>query len=142
MIATNALEVIAVLNGTVARIRDPKPVLERVAEHQASKVLGSIMSEKDDPDSHPWAEWMPSTRAQREKKGNVGLGLLWDRGDLLQSIKVDVGRGGFQIGTNNAHAGYLQEGTPKMAARPFLGWSARDIEIAERSVMSYIQGGP
>jgi phage gpG-like protein len=140
VITTNALEVIAIVNGLAARVRDPKPVLERVAEHQASKVLTSIMSDKDDPDAHPWAEWRPFTRQEREKKGNTQLGLLWDTGNLLQSIKVNVGRGGFQIGTNVPYADELQYGRQDMAPRPFLGWSAQDIAIAERSVMAYIEG--
>jgi phage gpG-like protein len=141
MITTNAAEVIALLNGVIFRAEHPKPVLERVGEHAASRVMLSIMSEKDDPDDRAWAEWQPSTRAQREAKGNAGLGLLWDRGDLLASIGVNVKRDEVQIGTNAPHAGYLQSGTSRMQARPFLGWSRQDMEVADRWVGHYIMGG-
>jgi phage gpG-like protein len=140
MITTNASEVIAALNGVLSRIRDPKPVLERIGEHQASRVMSSIMAEKDDPSGRPWADWMPSTRTQRERKGNAGLGLLWDRGDLLASIDVNVKRNEVQIGTNAKHAGYLQSGTRRMAAREIFGWGKQDADVAERWLANYIGG--
>jgi phage gpG-like protein len=139
-VTTNAGEVIAVMNGMLGRMRDTRPVLERIGEHQASRVMLSIMSEKDDPEDHPWAEWMPATRTQRERKGNAGLGLLWDRGDLLASIGVNVKRNELQIGTSAKHAPYLQHGTRRMAARPFLGWGKQDAEVAERWLVQYIAG--
>jgi phage gpG-like protein len=141
VITTNAAEVIAALNGVIYRAEHPRPVLDRIGEHAASRVMLSIMSDKDDPEGRAWPEWQPSTRSQREAKGNAGLGLLWDRGDLLASIGVNVKRNEVQIGTNAAHAGYLQSGTRRMAARPFLGWSKQDMQIADRWVGQYIMGG-
>jgi phage gpG-like protein len=140
MITTNAAEVIAMMNGVIFRAEHPKPVLERVAEHQASQVMLEIMDEKHDPDEHPWAAWMPSTRKQRTAKGNAGQGLLWDRGDLLASIRVNVKNNEMQIGTSIPFAPYLQYGTRRMQPRPFLGWGKRDMEVAERWVSQYIAG--
>ena len=120
MITTNVAEVVGLLNGMAARVKNMAPVMARIGEHQASKVLLEIMQEKHDPEGNAWAPWMPSTRASRTKKGNVGLGLLWDRGDLLASVKVHSALDRVAIGSDSPHAGYLQDGTPKMAARPFL----------------------
>lgn len=140
MITTNIPEVVSALNAMLARVHNMAPVMARIGEHQASKVLLEIMQEKTDPNDHRWAAWKPSTRASREKKGNAALGLLWDRGDLLASIKMKAGASEVAIGTDNPHAGYLQHGTSKMEARPFLGWSDEDMAYAERLVALHIEG--
>jgi phage gpG-like protein len=140
MITIDATEAIAVLNGMAARMANMQPALAQIGEFAASKVMLGLMSEKDDPDGHQWAAWMPSTREQREKKGNVGLGLLWDRGDLLGSIKVQTSRNEVVIGTTMPFAPYLQDGTPKMAARPFMGWSLAEQSMSEEFIARYIGG--
>lgn len=140
MITIDAAGAIAVLNGMALRMADTKPVLALIGEFAASKVMLEIMSEKDDPEGHPWAAWMPSTREQRTKKGNVGLGLLWDEGTLLGSIRVQASAKEVVIGTNVKHAQYLQDGTPKMAARPIFGWSLAEQAMTEQFVARYIEG--
>jgi hypothetical protein len=35
---------------------------------------------------HPWADWKPSTLRARIRKGNVADGILWDEGDLHDSL--------------------------------------------------------
>ncbi len=140
MITVDNTQAVATLNAMAARMANTKPVLAQIGEFMASKVMLGIMSEKDDPDGAQWAEWMPSTREQRTKKGNVGLGLLWDDGTLLGSIRVQAGAREVVIGTNVKHGAYLQEGTTKMAARPFLGWSEADKEMTEQFVARYIEG--
>ena len=140
MITIDATEAIVVLNGMAARIANPQPALAQIGEFMASKVMLGIMSEKDDSEGHKWAAWMPSTREQREKKGNVGLGLLWDDGELLGSIRVQTSRNEVVIGTAVPFAPFLQEGTPKMQARPFLGWSLAEQSMSEEFVARYIGG--
>lgn len=140
MITTNAAEVIAILRGVAARTANARPALERIAERQASRTMLQIMADKDDPEGREWAPWQPSTRAERERKGNAGLGLLWDEGTLLQSINVQVNAQSMAVGTNSPYAPYLQDGTKKMPARPFLGWGAADIEMAERTMLWHIAG--
>jgi hypothetical protein len=141
MISTNIDEVLSVLNGMATRMANPRPALQQLGDLTASKVMLGIMSEKEDPEGHMWAAWMPSTRHQREKKGNAGLGLLWDRGDLLASIRVQTSAQQVDIGTNLKEGKYLQEGTSKMAAREFLGWSVAEGAMAEQFVARYIEGG-
>ena len=140
MLTIDATEAIAVLNGMAMRMAHPQPVLAQIGEFTASKVMLGIMSEKDDPEGRAWAAWMPSTREQRTKKGNVGLGLLWDEGTLLGSIRVQTSAHEVVIGTTVKEGAYLQEGTSKMAARPFLGWSEAEALMAEQFIARYIEG--
>ncbi len=140
MITVDAAQAIAVLNAMAARMANTQPVLAQIGEFTASKVMLEIMSEKDDPDGHPWAAWMPATRAQREKKGNVGLGLLWDKGTLLGSIRVQASAKEVEIGSTDKVAKFLQEGTTKMQARPIFGWSAAEQSMTEQFVARYIEG--
>jgi phage gpG-like protein len=140
MITIDATEAIAVLNGMAARMANMQPALAQIGEFMASKVMLGIMSEKDDPEGHAWAAWMPATLEQRQKKGNVGLGLLWDDGELLGSIRVQTTRDSVTIGTPVKFAPYLQEGTPKMAARPFFGWSLAEQSMSEEFIARHIVG--
>jgi phage virion morphogenesis protein len=140
MITVDAAEAIAVLNGMALRMAKPQPVLAQIGEFMASKVMLEIMSEKDDPEGHPWAAWMPSTRAQRTKKGNVALGLLWDKGTLLGSIRVQTSANEVSIGSTDKVATFLQDGTEKMQAREIVGWSAADQAMTEQFVARYIEG--
>jgi phage virion morphogenesis protein len=140
MITVDANQAIAVLNGMAARMANPRPVLAQVGEFMASKVMLGLMDEKDDPDGRAWAAWMPSTREERTKKGNVGLGLLWDEGTLLGSIRVQTSAKEVVIGTTMKYGKFLQEGTSKMAARPFIGWSDAEAGMTERFIARYIEG--
>jgi phage gpG-like protein len=130
------------LRGIAHRAANHQPVLRQIGQWQASKVMLGIMSEKDDPEGRPWAEWMPSTREQREKKGTANLGLLWDRGTLLGSITVQTGLHQVDIGTRMEEGAYLQHGTNRMEARPWLGWSDGDMNEAEQMFCNFLIGVP
>lgn len=139
-ITTNIPEVVAVLNGYTARMRDMRPVMDRIGTYAGNKALLAIMDEKDDPEGQPWSEWQPSTRAQREAKGNAKYGLLWDSGGLLASIRVQAGLRQVTVSSDKPYAKFLHDGTSKMAARAFLGWSDEDIEYAEQLIALHVQG--
>jgi phage gpG-like protein len=125
------------------------PWLEKVGQQAQKSVQQRIQQTKQDPDSAAWSPWMPRTEKYRTKKGNAGQGLLWDEGNLLNSISfvVDDGaqgdlfgaKGGVVIGTDVAYAGYLQDGTERMAARPFIGWSDAEAAELEFSAVRFIE---
>jgi phage gpG-like protein len=140
-ITSNVAEVVAVLNGYTARMRDMRGVMDRIGTYAGNKALLSIMDEKDDPEGRPWTEWRDSTRESREKKGNARFGLLWDDGTLLASINVQAGLQQVTVGTDTPYARFLQDGTSKMAARPILGWSDEDVEYAEQLIALHVTGG-
>jgi phage gpG-like protein len=125
------------------------PWLESVGSGMQKEVQNRIRKAKESPGGEVWAPWMPRTRQYREHKGNSGQGLLWDEGTLLNSISfaVDDGaqgdlfgaKGGVVIGTDVAYAGYLQDGTERMAARPFIGWSDAEAAELEFSAVRFIE---
>jgi phage gpG-like protein len=140
-ITTNVAEVVGMLNGYVARMRDMRGTMERIGTYAGNKALLAIMDEKDDPEGQPWTEWRDTTREHRIRKGTEKTGLLWDDGTLLASIKVQAGLRQVTVGTDVPYAKFLQEGTSKMAARPLLGWSDEDVEYAERLIALHVTGG-
>ena len=140
MITTNVAEVVAVLNGYTARMRDMRGTMDRIGTYAGNKVLLALMDEKDDPEGRAWSEWTQTTREQRTRKGTAATGLLWDDGTLLHSIKVQAGLRQVTVSTSVPYAHFLQDGTSKMAARPFLGWSDEDVEYAEHLIALHVQG--
>lgn len=104
--------------------RAPEETLRRVAEEEVQKVQNRIRNTKTDPEGQPWAPWsMATIRANRNKGGS----LLFRTGALLNSIQFRISEKTLTIYSNAGYAKYLQFGTPKMPARPFLGWSQADI---------------
>lgn len=115
------------------------PWMESVGKHAQEATQARIQQSKHDPENQPWSPWQPRTERHRIKKGNAGQGLLWDEGTLLNSIKFASDGGGVTVGTEVGYAGYLQDGTENMAARPFLGWSDADITANEFSAIAFIE---
>jgi phage virion morphogenesis protein len=140
MITSNVGTAIAQLSALLARMQDLEPAFSVIGAAQREAIQKRIQRSKIDPDGGAWSPWMPSTRAHRERKGNAGQGLLWDDGTLLESIASQASASGVLIGTDVAYAGYLQDGTPKMDARPYMGWTDDDAHHAEMTVLHYIEG--
>ena len=93
-----------------------------------------IRSEKTAPSGAAWAAWAAST-AKRKRKGD---GLLVASGRLLGSISASVAGDTAIIGTNVFYGAYLQEGTPKMVAREFLGLSKANESELMAAVQAFV----
>lgn len=122
-VEVNFSELIDGMAAIAGRIADPAPFLAIVGTEQALAAKERIKDTKVDPWLGKWEPWAESTAQHREKKGNASRGLLWDEGDLLASIRFETTSHEVTIGSDLEYAEYLQDGTPKMPARPFLGWS-------------------
>lgn len=115
------------------------PWMATVGQKAQASVQQRIRNSKIDPDNSAWSPWRPSTEKHRVKKGNAGQGLLWDDGTLLNSISFAPDRDGVSLGTGVGYAGYLQDGTEHMAARPFFGWSDAEVSALEFSAIPFIE---
>jgi phage gpG-like protein len=125
-----------------ARIANPQPILALIGRKAKERVERAIRTDKHDPDGVAWAPWSGGTSRSREKKGNAGQGLLWDTGTLLGGMRVQVGATDVLIGTDvGDYAEYLQDGTNRMPARPYLGWGDAAIQEGERDMIDYLQAG-
>lgn len=102
-------------------LQNPKPLLHKVGQTLVDGAVGRIMGLKEDPDGNAWAPWAASTLLARERKGNVGQGLLYDGGTLVNSIYYTIQGTSVVVSARAPYAGFIQNGTPKMPARPFLG---------------------
>lgn len=106
--------------------------LKKIGEEEVKLTQQRIRDSKTGPDGKPWQPWSISTLRQRQRAGNAHLGLLYRTGALLNSIKMKIENGALHIYTDKEYGKYLQFGTPKMPARPFIGWGDRINSIVKR----------
>jgi len=116
--------------------RAPQKTLEEVAKMGVDATKHRITQSKTGPDGQPWAPWsMATIRANRGKGGS----LLFRTGALNNSIEYRISEKTLTIYSNVGYAKYLQFGTPKMPARPFLGWSQADINKIKKILQDNTQ---
>ena len=122
------------------KLDNPRPLMQEIGDIIAEDIKNMISVRKTSPTDQPWAPWADSTAKARERKGNAALGLLVDSGTLLRSITSQVigSHHTVQIGTNVHYAEYLNNGTPKMPARPFMGISKRAQEGINSAIKLYL----
>lgn len=106
--------------------------LRKIGEEEVRITQERIRSSKTGPDGKAWAPWSIATLKQRQRRGDANKGLLYRTGALLQSIKFKVEDGKLTVYSDAQYGKYLQFGTPKMPARPFIGWGDRINSIVER----------
>ena len=141
MIEMDAELALAELNAIVARAALPGPVFEAIGISEVDGIRSRIQQTKVNPWGGDWSPWAEFTRLEREKKGNTGQGLLWDSGDLLDSIHFAITGDSLDIGSNMDYARDLQEGTDIMPSRPFLGWADYSLPFYEQLWINYLQTG-
>ncbi len=141
MIEVDAEAALIELGAIVARAAMPTPVFEIIGQSEVENARARITESKLNPWGGAWESWSDSTRKYRERKGNAGLGLLFDEGDLLASIHFAVEGPSVAIGSDLDYARYIQEGTEDMPAREFLGWSPDMLPFYEQLFATYIQTG-
>ena len=132
-------EIQQVIGDIRKKIEDPRSLMVELGDILVEDIKNNIVRRKTAPDGTPWAPWMPSTAKARARKGNAALGLLYDTGNLLRSITSSVsGHNSLTVGTNVPYATYLQNGTPKMVKRPFLGISDRARSSINEAIYNYL----
>ena len=141
----NVEQALAELGAMVARAQFLGPVLEVIGQSEVENTKARIQQSKTNPWGGDWAPWAARTAAYRTRKGNAGQGLLWDDGDLLESIRFSVDAmehvGWVDIGSDLDYAAYLQDGTEDMPAREFLGWNDAALPFYEGLLVNYITTG-
>ena len=141
MLEIDLAPALAEIGTILARAADPLPVLSRIGASEVENVRGRIRQTKRNPWGADWAPWAPSTAQHREHKGNAAQGLLWDEGDLIESIRYAVQYGTVDIGSDLDYAPYLQFGTQDMPARPFLGWNPSTFPFYEAMLGGWLEHG-
>lgn len=105
--------------------------MQSAAQIEIQETRKRIETTKVDPTGKPWAPWAPRTRKLRAKTGGS---LLFVTGKLSRSFYSVVTFKNAIIKSAVKYFRYLQEGTPKMPARPMLGWSEKTISTVLKNV--------
>lgn len=140
-LTVNDRQVMQELGRLLERMLYPEALLAEIGEKEVGRVRERIMESKIDPLGAAWEPWATSTREARERKGNEGQGLLFDTGQLLDSIHFSLSEREVAIGTSVDYATYLQQGTFRMPEREFLGWTPESVDQYELYILNYLQTG-
>ena len=97
---------------------------QSAARIQIQETRERIEQTKVAPDGTAWAPWAASTRRLRQKTGGSLLNVT---GALSRSFYSIVSFKEAIIRSAVPYFQYLQNGTPRMPARPMLGWSQKTI---------------
>lgn len=131
----------ATVQKLIDSLQNPRPLLEIVGQILKQRTKQRITTTKIDPTGRQWKPWSYSTFIARARKGNVSRGVLYDSGNLLNSITYQVSGKQVVVGVNSGMAPYavfLQNGTPNMPARPFIGISKDDNDAVRTAVKNYL----
>lgn len=119
--------------------RAPQKVLKQIADDQVRETQNRIRTTKLNPQGQTWAPWSMATLRQRQRDGSAARGLLFKTGQLWQSIQYRISEKTLTIFSNIGYARYLQEGTMRMPARPFLGWSQQALNSIKQKMKDAIK---
>ena len=129
------------VDAMLSRLANPRPFLDEVAEILRVSTVRRITTTKTSPDGQAWAPWAVATARARAKRGTAAGGLLNESGRLANSIRGMVTGKSAVVGSEGVgYAKYLQTGTNKMPARPFVGISKDDSSQIHKSLRAYLKG--
>ena len=115
------------LNGYSLNSSQERQLLKSLSVEIETQISERIESTKRDPEGKTWADIADKTRRYLLKHFPSARPPLWRTGKLLDTIESQVSGGVLLTGVTKEYAGFLQEGTKRMPARPFIGLSAQDI---------------
>lgn len=136
----NDKQVQTAINRYLNFFTDLSPVIKDTGDYLLTAVRNRIQNTKTDPNGVAWAPMSPATIRNRLRRGTIAGGLLNDSGNLLNSLRLTSGPSEVSVGSTAPYASYLQRGTDRMPARPFLGWSDTDRNEIVNLINKRIQG--
>lgn len=118
----------AFLGRVSANIRNTERLLEAIGDRAIYAMQKGILSQKS-PDDQPYEGW------SKGYSNRTGI-ILYDSGDMFKSIdkKVSPNRVGIGPRLNKKYVKYIQEGTRKMKARPFVGISKDEHDNIQKTI--------
>jgi phage virion morphogenesis protein len=136
-------ELINALSRLRRKISNMRPAMAEIAETLRSSVeenfaressRGPLVASK--AKAGAWAALAPSTLKSRARKGKTGK-KLQVTGQLLASIQTKSSDVEALVGTNKKYARFLNDGTKKMPARPFMVIQQADLREIEQTINEY-----
>jgi phage virion morphogenesis protein len=125
----------------LAKIHNPSSLLDQIGKILVASTQSRIKDTKVSPDGTAFAPWAPGTAKARAKRGTTAGGVLFERGTLYRSIEHQVQGRQVIVGANTIapYALYLQVGTNRMPARPFVGISDNDLGLIRKALQQFVQ---
>lgn len=111
--------------------------LRKAGEQEVQRTQQRIAQEKRSPDGVAWRPWSLATLRQRSREGTLAGGLLNRTGALINSIAFKLTQGTLTVFSSATYAKYLQLGTSRMPARPFIGWSQQGVNSVREYIKSF-----
>ncbi len=114
--------------------------LRKMAQIHKKQIRKRLLTDKAGPDGETWKPWAESTRAQRERKGTAGSGMLVDNRDLVNSFKVafTTARGKLGSVLPYASAQHFGDSRRNLPARPYAGVGRGDIAELQRTLNDWV----
>ncbi|NEP53681.1 MAG: phage virion morphogenesis protein [Moorea sp. SIO3C2] len=106
--------------------------MREVANYMDAQTRQRFIKEVD-PDGKSWAPLAPSTISQ--KRSGV---ILRETGLLVNSFRSSSNHDTATLSNPVFYGVFLQFGTQKILARPFLGISGQDVDNIERIIIDYL----
>lgn len=138
-------ELMNALNRLRSKTSNMRPVMAEIAETLRSSVEENFARESSrgplvsGGNGGVWAALAPSTVKNRARLGKSGR-KLQVTGQLLASISTQSSESEALVGTNKKYARYLNDGTKKMPARPFMVIQQADLQEIQQTVNEYLLG--
>lgn len=129
-VSVNAKEIEALakkLNGYALSVSDERSLLHSLGVEIESQMHERLTSIKEAPDGSKWAALAMSTKKYLQIHYPGARPPLWRTGDLIDTIESQAQGSVLIAGATKEYAGYLQKGTKRMPARPFIGLSTEDV---------------
>ncbi|MGL4987393.1 MAG: phage virion morphogenesis protein [Treponemataceae bacterium] len=140
--ATVDIKEISALKKTLEELRlsdrDSQRLMGDIGVELESSMSERIAREKTSPDGKAWAKIKDSTRALYKKNGTTGS-LLFRKGFLSNTLESQATSTSVLVGATMAYAPFLQDGTSKMVARPFIGVSKNDEHLLLCIVQDFLR---
>lgn len=127
------------------KVGDLHPIMDEIAETMRNSVEENFKQESsrgtlsDGKRGGVWKDLAASTLKARARKGKTGK-KLQVTGQLIASIQTKTSNVEAMVGTNKKYARFLNDGTNRIPARPFLVLQQADIEAFTRLVEEYLRG--
>lgn len=109
----------------IRKMKNVRPVLDKVADGEVRDAQRRIRSTKMDPDGNPWPAAAYSTIQAGASKGRRGL--LYVSGLLYKSFTKKTTRTTMEVKNTQNYAGYHNEGIGQKK-RTFLGFSDDSVK--------------
>lgn len=134
----DARKVDKAIAGLRKRSTNSKKVMDVIAKAEVKDARRRIRTTKEGPDGKSWAAWSYSTMKARQRSGTAARGILYLSGLLYRSFKMITTNKKMEIKNTAGYAGYLQNGTSRMPARPFLGFGKSSKKRIEKLFKEHI----